>query len=66
VLAGRSHSHALKHLLQDAALPPWERALVPLLCSIEGEVLAAGDVAVSSRLDAWLGVRGARLVWSRF
>jgi tRNA(Ile)-lysidine synthase len=65
VLAGRSHSHALKHLLQDAALPPWERALVPLLCSIEGEVLAAGDVAVSSRLDAWLGVRGARLVWSR-
>jgi tRNA(Ile)-lysidine synthase len=65
VLAGRSHSHALKHLLQEAALPPWERALVPLLCSMDGEVLAAGDVVVSSRMAAWLGGHGARLVWSR-
>ncbi|MFC4728517.1 tRNA lysidine(34) synthetase TilS [Coralloluteibacterium thermophilus] len=62
-LPGRAHSHALKHLLQDAAVPPWERARLPLLFADDGELLAAGDLLVSARLQAWLEVRGQRLVW---
>jgi tRNA(Ile)-lysidine synthase len=65
LLPGRTHSHALKHVLQDAGLPPWERARVPLLCSTGDEVLAAGDVVVSSAMEGWLRERGASLAWSR-
>ncbi|KFN49641.1 tRNA lysidine(34) synthetase TilS [Arenimonas composti] len=61
-LPGRSHSHALKHLLQDAGVPPWERAALPLLFAADGELLAAGDRLVSARLQAWLGRNGLALV----
>lgn len=62
-LPGREHSHALKHVLQTLGVPPWERSRLPLLCSSDGEVLAAGDLVYSARFDAWLRARGARLVW---
>ncbi|HTL14653.1 MAG TPA: tRNA lysidine(34) synthetase TilS, partial [Thermomonas sp.] len=62
VLPGRRHSHALKHALQDAGVPPWQRRRLPLL-SDGGELLAAGDAIVSARLHAWLLARGARLEW---
>jgi tRNA(Ile)-lysidine synthase len=61
VLPGRTHSSELKHVLQDLGVPPWQRARLPLLFAPDGELLAAGDVAVSARLHAWLGARGARL-----
>lgn len=60
-LSGRSHSTELKNLLQDLGLPPWERARLPLLFAEDGELLAAGDVAVSVRLQAWLDAHDARL-----
>jgi len=63
VLAGRSHSHALKHVLQDLHIPPWQRERLPLLLDHRGELLAAADVVVSARLQAWLDAHGARLVW---
>ncbi len=63
VLAGRAHSHALKHLLQAAALPPWHRGRMPLLSTPKGELLAAGDLLLAAPLDAWLSARGARLRW---
>lgn len=63
VLPGRSHSHALKHLLQDLGVPPWERARLPLLSDADGELLAAGDLVHSAGFDAWLRQRGARLLW---
>lgn len=65
VLPGRAHSHALKHVLQELEVPPWERARLPLLSSADGELLAAGDLVYSAGFDAWLRGRGARLVWSR-
>ncbi len=64
-LPGRSHRHALKHLLQVQGVPPWERARMPLLSATDGELLAAGDAIVSARLDTWLRDRGARLHWRR-
>jgi tRNA(Ile)-lysidine synthase len=60
-LPGRTHSSELKHVLQDLGLPPWERARLPLLFAPDGELLAAGDIALSARLHAWLRSRGARL-----
>ena len=63
VLPGRRHSHALKHVLQDLGVPPWIRARLPLLSDAAGTLLAAGDVAVSARFDAWLRASGRRLHW---
>lgn len=60
-LPGRDHSHALKHALQDADVPPWLRERLPLLVD-GGELLAAGNL-LSSRLHGWLRDRGARLHW---
>lgn len=64
-LPGREHSHALKHVLQDLGVPPWERERLPLLYAPDGELLAAGDLAVSARLAAWLRDNGLRLRWQR-
>jgi tRNA(Ile)-lysidine synthase len=60
-LPGRGHSHSLKHVLQDAGIPPWQRGRLPLLSSADGELLAAGDRIVSVRLQHWLAQRSLRL-----
>lgn len=60
-LPGRTHSHALKHVLQDRGLPPWERARVPLLSDSGGSLLAAGDDLIAASFAQWLASRGARL-----
>ena len=65
VLPGRRHSHALKQLLQETGIAPWERAGMPLLVDAEGQVLAAGDRIVSAALQDWLQARGAHLRWTR-
>lgn len=62
-LPGRTHGHALKHVLQDARVPPWLRERLPLLSAGDGSVLAAGDRVVSAAFDAWLRPRGASLAW---
>ena len=62
-LPGRSHSHALKHLLQDRGVPPWRRAHLPLLFDAAGTLLAAADIALSGTLEHWLGERGLSLRW---
>ena len=62
-LPGRTHSHALKHVLQDLGVPPWVRERLPLLSDTQGEVLAAGDLVYAAPFDAWLRERGARLHW---
>ena len=63
-LPGRAHSHAVKHLLQDAGVPPWRRARMPLLSAPDGALLAVGDALASADFAAWLRTRGARLCWS--
>ncbi|MGH8081233.1 MAG: tRNA lysidine(34) synthetase TilS [Lysobacter sp.] len=62
-LPGREHRHALKHVLQQFGVPPWERARLPLLSTDDGEVAAVGDLLYSARFDAWLREREARLLW---
>ena len=64
-LPGRTHSHALKHLLQDAGMPPWERERMPLLSGTDGQLLAAGDGLLADPLAGWLRARDARLRWER-
>jgi tRNA(Ile)-lysidine synthase len=65
ILPARTHSHALKHVLQDLGVPPWLREHLPLLTDLEGQVLAAGDLVHSAEFACWLQDRGARLSWSR-
>lgn len=63
LLPGRSHHHALKHVLQDRDVPPWRRLRMPLL-SAGDTLLAAGDGILSARMLAWLHAHAARLRWS--
>ncbi|MDO5505492.1 MAG: tRNA lysidine(34) synthetase TilS [Pseudoxanthomonas suwonensis] len=62
-LPGRSHRHALKHVLQDLGVPAWERPRLPLLSDADGQLLAAGDLVHAHDFDAWLRQHGARLWW---
>jgi tRNA(Ile)-lysidine synthase len=64
-LPGREHRHQLKHLLQEAGLPPWQRDRLPLLFADDGELLAAGDALVGARLARWCAGSGRRLHWAR-
>jgi tRNA(Ile)-lysidine synthase len=49
-LPGRTHTHAVKKLLQELEVPPWERGRLPLAYAADGELLAVGDVLTSARL----------------
>ena len=64
-LPGRDHGHSLKQALQDHAVPPWERAGLPLLSTVDGELLAAGDRIHSAGFHDWLQAHRANLHWSR-
>ncbi|MEO6226689.1 MAG: tRNA lysidine(34) synthetase TilS [Thermomonas sp.] len=63
MLPGRTHHHALKHVLQDFGIPPWRRIGMPLLTDADGVMQAAGDRILSASLATWLHARGARLDW---
>jgi tRNA(Ile)-lysidine synthase len=66
LLPGREHRHSLKHVLQEADIPPWERARMPLLSSSDGaHLLAAGDRILAAGFERWLQAVDARLVWHR-
>ncbi len=61
-LPGRSHTHALKDLLQQRGLPPWQRRQLPLLYA--GDTLqAAGDRVIAAPLQQWLDEHSAQLRW---
>lgn len=64
-LSGRAHSSSLKHLLQDADIPPWERGRLPLLFASDDALLAVGDSLLSDRLQRRFAEISARLVWHR-
>ncbi len=62
-LPGRTHSHVLKHVLQERDVAPWLRAAMPMVS--DGEtLLAAGDVVYSAGFSAWLGQQDASLTWT--
>lgn len=64
-LPGRCHSHALKHVLQAAGMPPWQRQCLPLLSTCEGTLMAAGDAIHAAPMAEWLSTHNAKLDWQR-
>ncbi len=60
--AGRGLSRPLKHLLQEAGIPPWERDRLPLLL-VDGALAAVADLWVCEPYAAEAGEEGLRLRW---
>lgn len=61
--AGRPRQ-SVKHALQDADVPPWQRRRAPLLWH-EGTLWAVGEWLLATEFRAWLEARGARWRWHR-
>jgi tRNA(Ile)-lysidine synthase len=64
-LTGRGHHHALKQLLQESGVPPWERERLPLLYLGE-ELVAVAGLWVAEGYQAAPGEAGWRVQWSRW
>ena len=62
--AGRREHHTLKHLFQDAGVPPWERERVPLLYQDQALIAVAG-YWVCEGFQAAVQEPGVRFNWSR-
>lgn len=62
--AGDRHRRSLKKLLQEIAMPPWERAALPLIY-LNGELAAIGDLWVCEGFQAAPGETGVTVVWHR-
>lgn len=62
--AGRREHHTLKHLFQDAGVPPWERARVPLIYRAD-DLLAVAGYWVNDEFRALPDEPGMRFTWSR-
>jgi tRNA(Ile)-lysidine synthase len=61
---GCAHSRRLKRLLQEAAVPPWQRGRIPLLW-LDGELAAVADLWVCGDFAAAAGELGLRVHWER-
>lgn len=60
------HHRALKHVLQEQGIPPWERARMPLISTgDDGILLAVADRIRSAGFDLWMRSQHARLEWLR-
>ncbi|HWR87645.1 MAG TPA: tRNA lysidine(34) synthetase TilS [Acidiferrobacterales bacterium] len=62
MLAGRSHHHVLKKLLQAEGVPPWLRARLPLFY-VDHELVAVADRWVCAPYLARDGEEGLKIVW---
>jgi len=60
---GRAGRHALKKLFQEAGIPPWLRARIPLLYA-DGQLLAVAGQWVAHEAAAQSGEQGVCLRWS--
>ena len=63
-LPGRQGRHKLKKLFQEAAIPPWERARMPLLF-IDGQLAAVADKWLGSEFSAPQGQVNWQILWTR-
>jgi tRNA(Ile)-lysidine synthase len=64
-LPGRTQHHALKKLLQAAAVPPWLRGRMPVFY-VAGALAAVADLWVCDGFTAGSGEPGARIVWEPY
>lgn len=62
--AGRCEHHTLKHLFQEAGVPPWERARVPLIYR-DDVLLAVAGYWVCDGFQAGADEPGMLFLWSR-
>ena len=63
-LPGRGGRHRLKHLLQEAGVPPWIRGYLPLI-HVDGDLAAVADLWVCEPFVAAPGETGLRPRWTR-
>jgi len=61
IRSGGYHKN-IKDVLREAGVPPWLRPSVPLLYT-QKNILAVGDLVISTRLDKWLEKNQSRLAW---
>lgn len=61
-VAGRSHHHKVKKLLQSAGVLPWWRDRIPMLY-VHGELAAVGDLWMADAFAARDGEESVRVVW---
>lgn len=61
---GSPHTRELRILLQELAMPPWQRERMPLLY-LGDELVAVGDRLLSASGQALCDRLGAHLVWER-
>ncbi len=62
--AGRAHAVAVKRLLQEAGIPPWRRAQLPLIWADE-RLVAVADLVVAAEAAAGPDEEGLVLVYER-
>lgn len=63
-LTCRGIHRPLRLLLQEHAVPPWQRERLPLLSDPTGTLLAAGDVLQSDTFAQWLRHHATTLRWT--
>jgi tRNA(Ile)-lysidine synthase len=61
---GRPHGHALKGILQEAGIPPWERGRIPLLY-LEDDLVAVAGLGVSTAHVAQAAENGLIFEWQK-
>lgn len=61
--AGSTHTRDLRLLLQEAGVPPWLRARIPLI-RCDGELVAVADLFVSTAGRELCARHGARIAWN--
>ena len=62
--AGDPHTRELRLLLQEAGMPPWQRAEVPLIYAAN-ELIAVGDLFLSNTARELFAGANASIVWTR-
>lgn len=62
-LPGQTHRRELRDLFQQAGIPPWQRARLPMISTADGELLAVADLWLTDAGRRWFGAHGRRLEW---
>ncbi|MGB5540521.1 MAG: tRNA lysidine(34) synthetase TilS, partial [Gammaproteobacteria bacterium] len=60
--AGRGQHHALKKLFQEAGIPPWQRARIPLIF-IDRQLAAVPGLWICEPFQAGPGEPGVQIDW---
>lgn len=61
-LPGRDHHHAIKQLMNEAGVPPWQRPLWPRLWQGD-RLIAVGQRWIDADFQAWLEKQNGKLSW---